>query len=486
MKKKKFRVMAFIPITLSCLLLANGLAAQEKSQELDRLFSYYHENGMFNGAVLAAENGKVIYSKTFGFSDFENKKSLDASSVFNIASTTKPFTALGIMMLQERGKLSYADKLSDYFPEFPAYAKGITIRHLLTHTSGMIDFLNDLHLHFQHPVLTTRMAFDALVRQPALKFKSGEKFAYSNSGYLLLAMIIEKVSGKTYREFMAENIFQPLGMTHTCAYDETTATPASRVNAYRNIWQKSEVDLEIQSIGDGNIFSTTGDLFLFDQALYGETLVRQSTLREAYDTTRLTAYNKRGDTYGFGWHIQGGEKGQVVYHHGGAGGFRCQYWRNLSKKDTLIILGNNTWLSACPEIMSGAQNIMLARPFAFAKVSITEKFFELWYLRGFELAIKVLRDAMANARAQYDFSEGSINDLGYTFINRSEFRRAVEIFTINTELYPESANTFDSLGEAYLKAGDKERAIVNYEKSLQLDPQNAGAAEILKKLRENN
>jgi CubicO group peptidase (beta-lactamase class C family) len=119
-------------------LLANPAFAQNKSSELDKLFTYYNENGMFNGIVLAAENGKVIYKKALGFSDFENKIPLDTSSVFCIGSITKPYTALAIMMLKERGLLSYEDKLIDYFPEFPDYAKPITIRHLLTHTSGLM------------------------------------------------------------------------------------------------------------------------------------------------------------------------------------------------------------------------------------------------------------------------------------------------------------------------------------------------------------
>jgi len=456
-----------------------GALAQDKGADLDKLFSYYHEMGMFNGAVLAAEAGQIIYSRAFGFADFEKKISLTSSSVFCIGSVTKPFTALAIMILKEQGKLAYDDKLIKFFPEFGTYAQDVTIRHLLTHTSGILDYANDLGMQLRHPVLTNTLVFDTLVRQSALKFQAGEKFAYSNSGYFLLAMVIEKVSGKKYREYLADTIFRPLGMNDTYAYDETMAAIPNRVNAYVAPWQKNDEDLQFKVAGNGNIFSTIHDLWLFDRALYGETLIRQSTLREAYDTTRLIANNKAGRKYGFGWHIMG----QVASHRGGLGGFRCQYWRNIEKQDALIVLGNNTWLSSCPAILTGAQNIMLGKPYSLAKQDVTALFFEQWYLKGFELALRRIQEAKAGARERYDFPEQSINDLGYTFMNRMEFREAVEIFKLNVELYPESANAYDSLGEAYWKAGDTEQAIFNYEKSLKLDPQNTGAVEILKKLR---
>jgi len=474
----------FLFLALFCLITAfspGEVLAQSKSSELDKLFNYYHEAGMFNGAVLAGENGRMIYSKTFGFSDFENKTSLSPSSVFCIGSITKPFTALAIMTLKERGKLSYDDKLIEYIPEFKIYAKDVTLRHLLTHTSGILDYANDLKMQLRYPELTNARVFDVLIHQPALKFKAGEKYAYSNSGYFLLAMVIEKVSGKKYGDFLTETIFRPLGMDHTHAYDETMAVIPGRVNAYENFWKKRDEYLQWKVVGNGNIYSTAHDLWLFDRALYGETLVSQSTLREAYDTTRLVAGKKDGSQYGFGWHIQPG--GQVVYHRGGLEGFRCQYWRNIEKQDALIILGNNTWLSSCPDILTGAQNIMLGKPYTLAKQGITALFFEYWYLKGYELALKKFQEAKDKARTQYDFSEETINDLGYSFVNREEFHQAVEIFKLNVELYPESANAFDSLGEAYLKAGDTKQAILNYERSLKLDPQNNSAIEILKKLR---
>jgi len=241
-------VKTILYVLFSFFLSFNPAFAQNKSNELDELFAYYYENGMFNGIVLAAENGKVVYKKAFGFSDFENKIPLDTSSVFSIGSVTKPFTAVAIMMLKEKGLLSYEDKLTDYFPTFPDYAKTITIRHLLTHTSGLVDFINDLKLLKKVPDLTDVIGLDSLINQPALKFETGKKYSYCNSGYFLLALIIEKVTGKTYGEFIEENILKPIGMKHTYVLDETMTNIPNRINSYKFFWEKSDDDLQLWMI----------------------------------------------------------------------------------------------------------------------------------------------------------------------------------------------------------------------------------------------
>ncbi len=161
--KKTIRFMlVFLVISI---FLSINLYAQEKSRNLNKLFSYYNLNGMFNGIVLAAENGKIIFKKAYGFADFERKTHLDTSSVFSIGSVTKPFTATAIMILNERGLLSYEDKLIKYYPNFPSYFEHITIRHLLTHTSGLYDFLGDLDLINKTPEVTNKIALDSLISQ---------------------------------------------------------------------------------------------------------------------------------------------------------------------------------------------------------------------------------------------------------------------------------------------------------------------------------
>jgi len=484
LKPSAFAVNGILGAVLIPILLSASGLAQTKSEELDKLFGYYNENGMFNGVVLAAEDGNVIYEKAFGFADFENKIPLETSSVFAIGSTTKPFTALAIMMLKERRLLSYNDRLIKYFPQFPTYAKPITIRHLLLHTSGIPDYLNDLNLMdnlHNLPEVTAQIALDNLIKQPALKSKPGEKFDYSNSNYLLLALIIEKVSGMNWGEFLKKNIFLPVGMNHTCAYDESGNAIPGRVNSYEHFnWEKVDRDLRCKSFGDGNIYSTVQDMLLFDQALYTEKLISQKTLQAAYDDTGLL--DRRKYVYGFGWKISIDTPGRIISHNSTIGGFRCQFWRDLDKKNTLIILANNWWLSETPDILAGSENIMLGKPYKLGKIRCTLLFYENWYFKGFAAAMNRMREAKTNESEKYDFPAPPLNQLGYFFLEKKQCREAVGVFQFGVELYPDDFNLWDSLGEAYMTAGDKENAVKCYQKALELKPDLESAKEALKTL----
>jgi CubicO group peptidase (beta-lactamase class C family) len=473
MKTKTCRKIPSIIKTILCVLFLSFLSltpafAQNKSNELDKLFNYYSANGMFSGIVLAAENGNVFYKEAFGFSDFENKIPLDTSCVMSIGSVTKPFTAVAIMRLKDDGLLSYEDKLVDYFPVFPDYAREITIRHLLTHTSGLVDYINDLGLLDKVPELTDEIGLDSLINQPDLKFETGGKYSYCNSGYFLLGLIIEKVTGKTYREFLEEKIFKPLGMNHTYVLDESMTNVPNRINSYKFFWEKSEDDLHLKANGNGNMYSTVDDLLLFDQALYTDKLISQKTVQEAYDTTGVRT--GRGYAYGYGWRIPTDPPGNVVYHNGGIAGFRAHFWRDLHNRNTLIVLSNNTWLSQNPGILSAADNIMLGKPYRLGKIAVSEYFMENYYSKSFDYAVKQMRYAAENDSSKYEFSPDQINDLGYFFLNRNQFNEAINIFKFALELHPNNYNLWDSLGEAYMAVGNNTEAIINYKKALELNP----------------
>ena len=453
---------------------------QVKKSELDALFTFYNENGMFNGIVLAAENGAVIYRRAFGFSDFEKKTPLDPTAVMSIGSVAKPFTALAIMMLKEDGRLSYQDKLTDYFPKFPEYANAITIRHLLTHTSGLVDFINDLHLLDSLPELTDRIGLDSLISQPAPKFAAGKRYSYCNSGYFLLGLVIEKITGKRYREFLEESVFKPLGMRHTYVLDETVGAIPHRINSYKFFWEKSDDDLRLKANGNGNMYSTVDDLLRFDQALYSDVLIGQKTLREAYRTENLTG---GGDyLYGFGWRIPKNLPGSIAYHNGGIAGFRAHLWRDLSHKNTLIVLANNTRISQDPHILEAADAIMQGKPWERGKIMASEFFMENWYFKGFAAAMKKLRWAAENDIPHYEFSPDHLNDIGYFFLNRNQMAEAIKVFEFALELIPGDANLWDSLGEAHMRAGNTVEAIKKYQKALEIDPDCETAKNALTKL----
>lgn len=455
---------------------------KSKSELLDSIFKFYCDNGSFSGVVLAADQGKVIFHQAYGFSDFENKIPMDTAGVFNIASITKPFTALAIMILQEEGKISFDDKILKFLPDFPSYAKDVTVRHLLTHTSGIIDYENDMHLINQIPVVTPRIVYDSLIHQRRLIMKPGEKYSYSNSGYFLLALIIEKISGMTYKEFIEKKIFKPAGMKNSFILSDSDTTIPGRVNGYVSCWQKNLDDLNCRVPGDGNIYMTASDLFRFAQALDNYSIISRKTIENAYDTTGAT-FIRKGYKYGLGWIIQHDSTGTIVTHNGGMGGFRCQLWRNLAKHNTLVILSNSTFLAECLGIIPASQDILNDQPFKTGKIPITELFYEKEPLRGFTSAMRTLRREGKNPNTIYSIPEVPINNLGLEYLfMRQKPLCAIELFKFNTEVFPDSWNAWDSLGEALLSVDDNKAAIEAFKKSFELNPNNSNAENRLKKL----
>ncbi|MCK5055134.1 MAG: beta-lactamase family protein [Candidatus Aminicenantes bacterium] len=296
----------------------------------------------FNGAVLVAKNGKVVFKKAYGFGDIDQKVKLIPKSSFNLASVSKQFTATGIMILFEKNKLKLDDPVAKYLPQF-SYVKEITIRHLLNHTSGLPDIYGILESQWdKSKIAGNEVLLNVFANQkPKLLFKPGEKMRYSNTGYITLASIIEKVSGHPFFEFMEKNIFKPLKMNDTYAYYKTMKEyPRSeRVWGLKRQDGKTVLNDLIYCdgmIGDGNVHSSIEDLFKWDQALYAEKLLKKKTLKMMFTPGRLN--NGESFAYGFGWGVT--DSGKKVHHGGGWVGFRSFIMRYLDKKDTIIVLIN--------------------------------------------------------------------------------------------------------------------------------------------------
>ena len=338
-----FSILAFIFLLCSCNKKEDPLESDFSNENggsynnthiLDSIINACYDNGTFNGTVLVSDNKKVVYRRAFGYANRETKEMLIPESVFYLASVSKQFTAMAIMILNERNKLSYDDKLIKYFSEFQSYAGMVTIRHLLTHTSGIPDYFG---LNIYKTDLKNRDVFEALIKLESLDFMPGSMYEYSNSGYVLLAMITEKVSGIPFHEFMKENIFYPLGMTNTMVYDESKPIIKNRVIGYNG--DGSPNDYRILTSGAGGMFSNLDDLFLWDQALYANDLVSYTARYEAFSPMILNNGDK--SNYGFGWLILDNEMGRIVRHSGSLFGFRTHITRDLTGKDAYIILSNN-------------------------------------------------------------------------------------------------------------------------------------------------
>jgi CubicO group peptidase (beta-lactamase class C family) len=350
-------------------LLFVGVDAQTLTDRADALLARWNNKDGPGMAVSLIRGGRVVYRKGFGLADLDAQTPITPDTQFQLASMTKQFTAMAIMILKERGKLQFDDSLTRFCPEFPGYARAITIRHLLNHTSGLPDYEElllgkvDYDKLFQSSKskraaheFTSAEAFQAVSRQPKPRFTPGEKWEYSNSGYMVLARIVERLSGKRYAEFLKENIFDPLGMHDTLVVDERRQKVPKLATGYAirdGRWQDISYSPEDFMYGDGGIDSTVNDLYKWDQALYTERLVHRATLQMAFTPghtndgkhtdTFLTGFLKRPTSYGFGWFITSLDGKLQVEHEGNWSGYRSYIIRMPSERVTAIVLMNSAY-----------------------------------------------------------------------------------------------------------------------------------------------
>ena len=341
--KRNLLVLFFALILLSPAGLgrAQSSTAADKSAQVDALLAQYTKEGEPGAVVAVIQDGKIVHEKGYGLADLENRTRMGPDTAFDLASVSKQFTAMAVMMLVERGKLSYDDSLSRFFPELPPYSKAITVRQLLNHTSGLPDVLTpDMHRAGYQP--SSRDLISVLAQRKDADFAPGDRFQYNNTGYVLLALIVEKASGKPFPQFMKENIFQPLGMSHTLVWDETKPAVGNRAVPYApeaGSFRSLPFGSDVYIFGAKGVVTTADDIYKWDQALYTEKLVKAATLKEAFTPARLN--DGRESYYGFGWNL-GQDRGlNLVRHDGGYLGFRTIIVRYPDQKFTVVILSNS-------------------------------------------------------------------------------------------------------------------------------------------------
>lgn len=320
----------------------------DKSAQVDALMASLIQADAPGAAVLVLQNGQIVYRKGYGLAQLETKEKVTPGTAFEIASTSKQFTAMAVMMLAERGRLSLDDPLSRFFPEFPPYAKQITVRHLLHHTSGLVDILNPQWYRKGYEP-SSKELLKRMAREPNVNFSPGEKFEYNNAGYMLLALIVEKASGQTFARFMQENIFKPLDMTNTFIYDETKPKTAHMAVSYaliENNFKAFENTSDRFIFGAKGVISTLDDLLKWEQALETEKLVKAATLKEAFTSGKLN--NGMTTLYGFGWYVNQENGLDVIEHAGGYLGYRAIIKRYPSAHTTIFLLSNNATIEPTP------------------------------------------------------------------------------------------------------------------------------------------
>lgn len=330
------------------------LAGQDKTGRLDSLFTEAFKANVFNGNVLIAEKGEVIFKKSFGLADEINKTKLTEYFVFDLGSVSKQFTAMGIVLLQKQMKLNYDDKLSLYIPGL-YYYQGVTIKNLLQHTGGLPDYMELFEDNWNKSRFATNedIIHQLIKYKPAKLFDPGQRYEYSNTGYTLLASVIERVSGKKFGHFLHDNIFAPLTMTNTRVYQgrynpqpiENYAlgyiTDSLNHKILPDDLGKDFYTFYLDGVvGDGLISSTTTDLLKWDRALYTDQLVIASDKELLFNQgVKMEDQNTR---YGFGWIIEDNPVfGKIVYHSGNWAGYISHIERHIDTDKTIILLQNN-------------------------------------------------------------------------------------------------------------------------------------------------
>jgi len=314
----------------------------------------------------------------------------------------------------------------------------------------------------------------ALTHVDHTEFHPGEKYQYSNSGYVLLSILVERVSGTPLSEFLQKRIFGPLRMLRSFALTSDQQKAEDVARAYSGFGTPD--DYQVFVTGDGGVYSTVDDLYLFDRDLYTDTLVPQSSLAEAFTPASV---RQGSTTYGFGWNVKEEHFGKRVWHTGNTAGFRSFIERRLAERSVVIML-TNVGNTKRVEINEAIHAILEGGSAPYPQKSSAVALYEVIHTSGVEEAIKRYRDYKAKSADEYDLSEGELNMLGYQLLySDKNSQSAIQIFVLNTLEHPSSSNAFDSLAEAYQVAGKKGLAIANYLKAIERDPSNLHAKTML-------
>jgi CubicO group peptidase (beta-lactamase class C family) len=463
---------------------SSTMMAQTRIEKIDALISKYLDNERFNGSILVAEGGEVLLKKGYGYANFEWEIPCTPDTKFRLGSITKQFTSMLVMRQVEQGKIRLDDVMSRYLPDHPkAQAEKVTIRHLLNHTSGIPSY-TDVRNPREPRDARIPWTQDSLMKvfsDLPLEFEPGTKFTYNNSGYFLLGVILEKVTGRPYERLLHEEILDPLGMKNT-GYDHAAPILKKRAAGYERTGGLKNAEYLDMSIpyAAGAMYSTVEDLLIWDQALYTEKMISEKSKAEYY---RPGLSN-----YAFGWIVRNMAAGKspdsvwTISHGGGINGFNTVIVRVPAKRQLIAFL-NNTGGAPLQEMVTGVLGILYDKPYAEPRRSVAREMERTIGKEGLEKGLAAF-ERMKGDKERYELREAEVNDLGYQLMHGGDLRGAVEVLRLNVREFPKSWNVYDSLGEVLAADGQIEPAIKNYEKSIELNPKNEGGRKALEELKQ--
>lgn len=478
---------------LTCFLISTFVSAQKPGEKItiNRINNYLSklERAGFNGSVLVDINGEKVISKGYGYKDAARKEKNSATTVFDIGSITKQFTASAILKLEMQGKLSVDDKISNYFENVPIDKQQITIHDLLRHQSGLIsnvgrDYEKITLSEFLNKIFASKLLFE-----------TGTDFSYSNIGYSLLAIIIEKTSNKTYEKYLYENLWKPAQMEMT-GYSRPQFDKNQIAIGYDNdikIWGRpTEKEWEGDSPywhlkGNGGILSTTEDLYKWHKCLKTDQVLSKDAKQKLY-SPKIRMNETKSSFYAYGWDVSQTErKTTQIWHNGTNSIFYADFLRYIDENCVMILLSNKSHpnfihvnfevsrmifnLSYNPEIpaIDNPKN----RDFTNKIIETTEKY-------GIEKAKSVFR----KKKRSEQLLEFLMRNKGFEYLDNSKPEIAIQIFEMNVFAYPNSAKALQGLGEGYMETGNKELSIKYFNESLKINPDNQFVKAMLKRLDE--
>ncbi len=321
-------------------LYAKGQSKKDIAKAIDSIMSKYNSSNEPGASVLVLQKNKVVFKKGYGIANINTNEAIQTNTNFRLASITKQFTAMSILLLEKRGKLSLNDSIQKFFTSFPDYGKNITIKDLLTHTSGLVDY-EDLMPANQIVQLHDTNCIQLMYMTDSLYFPSGTKYKYSNTGYSILSLIVEQVSGIPFAQFVKENIFKKLGMKTTVAFEEGKSTVVNRAygHSYSNgTWTQTDQSATSAVLGDGGIYTNVEEYAKWIKAIWSYKLIKPEMQNRAWSRTKLN--NGKIVNYGYGWHVEDFANITHPYHDGSSIGFRNSAGLFPEQKLMIIILTN--------------------------------------------------------------------------------------------------------------------------------------------------
>ena len=436
-----------------------------KVSKIDSLMIWSKKIGLFNGNVLVVNNDSVIYQNSFGYSDASRKNKLTSEYRFNIGSITKELSAVAVMQLSERGMLNLDDRISKFIPTLPKWAAKISVKNLLQYTSGLPS------LHWEN-IQNDRDAMSDLMKIDSLKFEPGTGYYYETGNVVLRQFIVEKLTGLSFNEYAETNLLKPANMKNSLM------NPLGSVEQIAKSFADESVNSDpTETETSGVVFVTANDLYQWAKNLHEFKMISKNSLLE------LGLSFGAQSSLGF---VTFDHSEMIIHQHSGeAGNFEAFMYIDLTKGFTIILLCNNKHQKLIPMIRA-IRSILKNEPHRLPKKSVSR------YLDGYAdrmngpSLIKLYYELQRTNGSEFDFeSEEELNSLGYNLLNKKKVDDAIMIFSLNTQLFPNSGNVFDSLGDAYQTKGDYKNALFYYQKSLEINPNNENAKRMINLIKKN-